>query len=146
MLFIDPVPPFFTKTNMNKTIVKNIDVIAEGHKTVILQCFANGMPKPIIAWYKVNVKCNYLCLIRLNISYILFFDHLQDNVLLVENDQYLFKFNYQELNVKYFKEYDSGRYSCRAINRLGTNETYQEIMVKNAKCKKRYLENYIYHI
>ncbi|EFN61650.1 Vascular endothelial growth factor receptor 1 [Camponotus floridanus] len=107
----NPVSPFFTKTNMNETIVKNIDVIAEGHKTVILQCFADGMPKPIIAWYK-------------------------DNVLLVENDQYLFKFNYQELNIKYFKEYDSGRYSCRAINRLGTNETYQEIMVKNAKLQK----------
>ncbi|XP_025269674.1 vascular endothelial growth factor receptor 1 isoform X3 [Camponotus floridanus] len=111
LIIHDPVSPFFTKTNMNETIVKNIDVIAEGHKTVILQCFADGMPKPIIAWYK-------------------------DNVLLVENDQYLFKFNYQELNIKYFKEYDSGRYSCRAINRLGTNETYQEIMVKNAKLQK----------
>ncbi|XP_050465212.1 vascular endothelial growth factor receptor 1 isoform X2 [Cataglyphis hispanica] len=111
LIIHDPVPPFFIKTNMNKTTVKNIDVIAEGHKTVILQCFVDGMPKPIIAWYK-------------------------DDVLLKENDQYLFKFNYQELNIKYFKQHDSGKYSCRAINRLGTNETYQQIIVKNAKWEK----------
>lgn len=111
MCYVDPVMPFFTKTNMNETTVKNIDVVAEGHKTVILQCFADGMPKPIIAWYK-------------------------DNVVLMENDQYLFKFNYQELDIKYFKEHDSGKYSCRAINRLGINETHQQIIVKNRKCKK----------
>ncbi|XP_072744995.1 vascular endothelial growth factor receptor 1 isoform X2 [Anoplolepis gracilipes] len=107
----DPVPPFFTKTNMNETAVKNIDAIADGHKTVILRCFAEGMPKPIIAWFK-------------------------DNVLLLENDQYLFKFNYQELDIKYFKQHDSGKYSCRAVNRLGISETYQQIIVKNAKWQK----------
>jgi len=40
---------------MNKTKIKTIDVIAEGHKTVILQCFAEGMPKPTVTWYKVNL-------------------------------------------------------------------------------------------
>ncbi|XP_029159072.1 vascular endothelial growth factor receptor kdr-like isoform X2 [Nylanderia fulva] len=107
----EAVSPFFTKTNMNETIVKNIDVIAEGHKTLVLQCFADGMPKPIIAWYK-------------------------DNVLLMENEQYLFKYNYQELDIKYFKQHDSGKYSCRAINRLGINETYQQIIVKHGKWQK----------
>lgn len=59
----------------------------------------------------------------------------QDNTLLKENDQYFFKYNYQELNIKYLKQHDSGKYSCRAISRLGIKETYQQIMVKNAKCK-----------
>ncbi|XP_071570035.1 vascular endothelial growth factor receptor 1 isoform X1 [Temnothorax nylanderi] len=111
----DPVLPFFVKTNMNETKITTIDVIAEGHKTVILQCFAEGMPKPIVTWYK-------------------------DNVLLKENDQYSFKYykyyNYQQLNINYLKQHDSGKYSCRAINRLGTNETYQQITVKNAKWHK----------
>ncbi|XP_039309901.1 vascular endothelial growth factor receptor 1 isoform X2 [Solenopsis invicta] len=107
----DPIPPFFITTNMNKTEVKTIDVIAEGHKTVILQCFAKGMPKPTVTWYK-------------------------DNILLKENDQYFFKYDYQELNIKYLKQHDSGKYSCRAISRLGTNETYQQITVKNAKGNK----------
>ncbi|XP_071630624.1 vascular endothelial growth factor receptor 1 isoform X1 [Temnothorax longispinosus] len=111
----DPVLPFFVKTNMNETKIKTIDVIAEGHKTVILQCFAEGMPKPIVTWYK-------------------------DNVLLKENDQYSFKSykydNYKELNINYLKQHDGGNYSCRAINRLGTNETFQQITVKNAKWHK----------
>lgn len=81
---------------------------------------------------------------KCNVFYILFFD-LQDDVLLKENDQYLFKFNYQELNIKYFKQHDSGKYSCRAINRLGTNETYQQIIVKNAKCKKM-ISRKLYHM
>jgi len=63
------------------------------------------------------------------------FNNIQDNVLLKENDQYFFKYNYQELNVRYLKQHDSGTYSCRAISRLGTNETYQQITIKNTKCK-----------
>lgn len=136
---------------MNETIVKNIDIIAEGHKTIILKCFADGMPKPIIAWYKVDVmQLSLFDKTERNVSYILFFNNLQDNVLLVENDQYLFKFNYQELHIKYFKQHDSGRYSCHAINRLGTNEAYQHIMIKNAKRKKNIFRKlyilYIYYI
>ncbi|KYN07332.1 Vascular endothelial growth factor receptor 1 [Cyphomyrmex costatus] len=111
LIIHDPVPPYFTKTNMNETKIKTIDVIVEGHKTVILQCFVEGMPKPKVVWYK-------------------------DNVLLKENEQYLFKYNYQELNIKYLKQHDSGKYSCQAISRLGTNETYQQITVKNAKWHK----------
>lgn len=52
---VDQVLPFFNRTNMNETKVRNIDVLAEGHKTVILQCFADGMPKPTVTWYKVHV-------------------------------------------------------------------------------------------
>lgn len=62
-------------------------------------------------------------------------NNFQDDILLKENDQYFFKYDYQELNIKYLKQHDSGKYSCRAISRLGTNETYQQITVKNAKCK-----------
>lgn len=62
-------------------------------------------------------------------------NNFQDDILLKENDQYFFKYDYQELNIKYLKHHDSGKYSCRAISRLGTNETYQQITVKNAKCK-----------
>ncbi|KYM91172.1 Vascular endothelial growth factor receptor 1 [Atta colombica] len=111
LIIHDPIPPYFTKTNMNETKIRTIDVMIEGHKTVILQCFTEGMPKPTVMWYK-------------------------DNVLLKENDQYFFKYNYQELNIKYLKHHDSGKYSCRAISRLGTNETYQLITVKNAKWHK----------
>ncbi|XP_011698334.1 PREDICTED: vascular endothelial growth factor receptor 1 isoform X2 [Wasmannia auropunctata] len=107
----DPVPPYFVKTNMNKTEIRNVDVIADGHKTVILQCFAEGMPKPAVTWYK-------------------------DNILLKENDQFYFKYNYQELNIRYLKQHDSGKYSCRAVSRLGTKETYQQITVKNTKWQK----------
>lgn len=52
--YIDPVPPYFTKTNMNETKIRTIDVMAEGHKTVILKCFTEGMPKPTVMWYKVH--------------------------------------------------------------------------------------------
>lgn len=62
-------------------------------------------------------------------------NNFQDDILLKENDQYFFKYDYQELNIKYLKQHDSGKYSCRAISRLGTNEAYQQITVKNAKCK-----------
>ncbi|XP_018340861.1 PREDICTED: vascular endothelial growth factor receptor 1 isoform X1 [Trachymyrmex septentrionalis] len=111
LIIHDPVPPYFTKTNMNETTIRTIDVMAEGHKTVILQCFTEGMPKPTVTWYK-------------------------DNVLLKENNQYFFKYDYQELNIKYLRHHDSGKYSCRAISRLGINETYQHITVKNAKWHK----------
>ncbi|XP_011871094.1 PREDICTED: vascular endothelial growth factor receptor 1 isoform X2 [Vollenhovia emeryi] len=107
----EPVSPYFVRTNMNETKIRTIDVIAEGHKTVILQCFAEGMPKPTVTWYK-------------------------DNMVLKENDQFFFKYDYQELNIKYLKQHDSGKYSCQAISRLGTNEIYQQIMVKNAKWHK----------
>nr|XP_012229232.1 PREDICTED: vascular endothelial growth factor receptor kdr-like isoform X1 [Linepithema humile] len=107
----DPAPPTFDKSNMNKTKVREIDVITDGHKTVTLQCFAVGLPKPTLTWYK-------------------------DNTLLKENDQYFFKHNYQELNIKYLKQHDSGKYSCRATNRLGTSENYQQITVKHGKRQK----------
>lgn len=128
------MPPYFVKTNMNETNMRTIDVIAEGHKTVILKCFAEGMPKPTVAWYKVYVYLQLFSFNKIRCVYFML-NIFQDNVLLKENDQYFFKYNYQELNIKYLKQHDSGKYSCRAISRLGINETYQNITVKNAKCK-----------
>lgn len=55
---------------------------------------------------------------------------LEENV-----QQYNFTNNYQELNIKYMSQADSGTYSCRATNRLNTVETYQEIIVKYGKCE-----------
>lgn len=48
------MPPIFNKSNMNRTKVREIDVITEGHKTVTLQCFTKGLPKPTLTWYKVR--------------------------------------------------------------------------------------------
>ncbi|XP_067203643.1 vascular endothelial growth factor receptor 1-like isoform X3 [Linepithema humile] len=107
----DPLRPYFNKTNMNETKVRHIDLIADGHKTVKLQCFVDGMPKPTVTWYK-------------------------DNILLEENDQYYFMYNHQELNIKYLKQNDSGKYSCQATNRLDTIKTFQEITIKNTKWQK----------
>ncbi|XP_020278228.1 vascular endothelial growth factor receptor 1 isoform X2 [Pseudomyrmex gracilis] len=98
----DPKKPYFTATNMNQSKTE-INVREEKYKTIILNCFAQGMPKPNITWFK-------------------------NDKLIKENDQYLFKYNFQELNIKYINE--SGKYSCRASNRVGYVETYQEIIVK----------------
>ena len=40
---------------MNKTEVM-FDLNVVGHKTIILQCFVKGTPKPNITWYKVNFQ------------------------------------------------------------------------------------------
>lgn len=69
----------------------------------------------------------------------------QDDTLLKENDQYFFKHDYQELNIKYLKQHDSGKYWCRATNRLGTSEMSQQIIVKRKACKF-YKHFYIFKI
>lgn len=50
---------------MNGTKVRHIDLIADGHKTVKLQCFVDGMPKPTVNWYKVlyNIYTYFVCII-----------------------------------------------------------------------------------
>lgn len=49
------MPPFLTETNMNKSKTRTIDFIAEGRNTLKLQCYADGMPKPTVTWYKVHM-------------------------------------------------------------------------------------------
>jgi hypothetical protein len=57
---IDSIQPHFIETNMNKTEERIIDEIADGHDTMILKCFAKGMPKPTVTWYKVGIISLYL--------------------------------------------------------------------------------------
>nr|XP_012229230.1 PREDICTED: vascular endothelial growth factor receptor kdr-like isoform X1 [Linepithema humile] len=111
----DPVSPFFYKTNMNETIARDIEMIPGRNETVTLQCFAKGMPIPIMAWFK-------------------------DNTLLEENDQYSFQSNYQELNIKHLNKYNGGKYLCRATNRFGFKETYQLIIIKSVKIEEQKLD------
>jgi len=54
IITIDPIQPHFIETNMNKTEERIIDEITDGHDTMILKCFAKGMPKPTVTWYKVG--------------------------------------------------------------------------------------------
>ncbi|XP_011151926.1 vascular endothelial growth factor receptor kdr-like isoform X1 [Harpegnathos saltator] len=107
----EAIKPFFTQTNMNETKVKNIDEDKDGHEMTVLRCIVGGLPTPKVTWYK-------------------------DNILLKENGQYNFTDNYQELNIRYMSQSDSGTYSCRASNRLGMKETFQQINVKNRKWNK----------
>lgn len=56
--------------------------------------------------------------------------YFQDNVKLKNNEQYKLKHNDQELHIIYVFENDSGTYSCKAENRLGSVEGYQNITIK----------------
>ncbi|XP_032668208.1 LOW QUALITY PROTEIN: vascular endothelial growth factor receptor kdr-like [Odontomachus brunneus] len=125
----EPVAPFFnSSTNMNETKVKNIDEVKDGRKTIVLKCFAGGMPKPVVTWYKVYVVSLRSSLFG-EIEFYIFRSLFQDNVKLNENAQYNFTNNYQELKIKYISQSDSGTYSCRATNRIGEKETFQRIIV-----------------
>ncbi|XP_076244476.1 PDGF- and VEGF-receptor related isoform X2 [Calliopsis andreniformis] len=106
----DARKPNFTNTNMESNEM-TINLNTHGHKTVVLKCFTNGMPKPNITWYK-------------------------DDAIIRANEQYLFLHDYQELYITYFLESDSGKYSCRAENRIGKVEAYQQIIVKGKELPK----------
>ncbi|XP_012285918.1 vascular endothelial growth factor receptor 1 isoform X2 [Orussus abietinus] len=106
----DPRAPFFTKTNMNQSDAI-FDLRSEGHKTVILKCYVEGMPEPNITWYK-------------------------DDTVISGNSQFWFLYNKQELRIKYLLERDSGKYTCKAENRLGMVETYQQIVIKGKEISK----------
>lgn len=64
-------------------------------------------------------------------------------MLLKKSNKYIFQQKRQELLIRYLMLNDSGKYSCRADNPMGTNETYQQIIVKNIKCKL--ISNYYIH-
>ncbi|XP_076631740.1 PDGF- and VEGF-receptor related isoform X2 [Colletes latitarsis] len=103
-LILDALAPSFNNTNMKEDEV-SIDLNTQGDKTLILKCFANGMPKPKITWFKDNTK-------------------------LENSTQYQFLYGYQEFHIKYLLEKDSGTYSCRIENRIGKLEARRLITIK----------------
>ncbi|XP_034181640.2 PDGF- and VEGF-receptor related isoform X1 [Osmia lignaria lignaria] len=100
----DARAPTFKETNMNKNEL-TVDLNTDAHKTVILKCFADGMPRPNITWYK-------------------------DDTLIKNNDQYMLLYHHQELHIKYLLGSDSGKYSCLVENRIGKIEASQLITIK----------------
>nr|XP_033321453.1 vascular endothelial growth factor receptor 1-like [Megalopta genalis] len=98
-------PPVISNTNFKKdTIV--IDLNTPGNKKVCLKCFADGMPNPNITWFK-------------------------DGTQLVENNErYKFFNTYQQFEIQYPIEIDSGEYMCRAQNRIAKVEAQQRVVVK----------------
>nr|XP_050846243.1 vascular endothelial growth factor receptor 1 isoform X2 [Vespula vulgaris] len=102
--------PSFTNVNLNETDLI-VDFGTENHKLIILKCFVDAMPKAKVTWYKDNVK-------------------------LKNNEQYELKYDDQELHIKYVFEHDSGKYSCKAENRLGREEAYQNITIKGKELPK----------
>ncbi|XP_017797835.1 PREDICTED: vascular endothelial growth factor receptor 1 [Habropoda laboriosa] len=106
----DSKPPYFKERNMykNETV---IDLDTQGHETIILKCVVGGMPKPNVAWYKDNKAIN-------------------------KTDQYFCIYDNQELHIKYLRETDSGKFSCRVNNRFGSIEDYIIITVKGKALPK----------
>ncbi|XP_033216141.1 vascular endothelial growth factor receptor 1 isoform X3 [Belonocnema kinseyi] len=99
-----PIEAKITENNLNGSTA-NFDLSVMGHKTIILTCNVTGMPKPTISWYKDDNK-------------------------IIKNDQYFFKRNDQELNIKFLENNDTGKYMCRAENRFGKDEKFINFEIK----------------
>lgn len=104
----DFIKPNFINTNMNEgeaTYDPN-DV-----KEIVLQCYAEGMPKPKITWWKNKVQINTT----------------------IGNDscQYKLTNKSQELHILNLSATCDGKYFCIAKNRLDSCETYQQIKIIN---------------
>ncbi|XP_076382328.1 vascular endothelial growth factor receptor 1 [Megalopta genalis] len=97
--------PIITDTNLKngETI---IDLNTRGRKAVDFYCFADGKPKPSISWFKDGRR------------------------LLISNEKHMFSNNSQKVEIEYPLEIDSGKYMCRAENRIGKVEVFQQIMIK----------------
>lgn len=108
-----------------------VDFGTENHKLIVLKCFVDAMPKAKVTWYKVDyirsldITHMYMYVYVYKLLY-----YFQDNVRLKNNEQYKLKHNDQELHIIYVFENDSGTYSCKAENRLGSVEGYQNIIIK----------------
>ncbi|XP_066591720.1 vascular endothelial growth factor receptor 1 isoform X2 [Prorops nasuta] len=99
----DPAAPTL-RTNMNGSLI-SINLGTEGHKAMTFECDASGMPEPNIIWYK-------------------------DDMMLKTSDQFSLLYKNQTLQIKYWLERDAGKYLCRAENRLGKAEAFQQIAIK----------------
>ncbi|KAK0165046.1 hypothetical protein PV328_003603 [Microctonus aethiopoides] len=107
----DVVEPYFTQVNMNGT--ENIyDSETARMTTIILQCYVAGMPPPVISWWK------------------------DDQIINATEDLYIFANDNHELEIKHPRPSDSGKYSCKAKNRLKTIEMFQRITVQGEKVSK----------
>ncbi|XP_076382319.1 vascular endothelial growth factor receptor 1 [Megalopta genalis] len=96
--------PIIIDTNLNKNEI-TIDITTPGRKRVDFHCFADGMPKPSISWFK-------------------------DSTQLVISNEKLITNNSQNLELEYPSEVDSGEYTCRAENRIGKVEVSQRLTIK----------------
>ncbi|XP_051172496.1 vascular endothelial growth factor receptor 1-like [Leptopilina boulardi] len=93
----DSEPATIVETNMNGTEVAfDLNTLRQN---IELICTATGIPEPTVTWYK-------------------------DQHLLESNNQYFFTGNKQKLKIKYLDEKSSGRYVCRAKNRLAIEERF----------------------
>ncbi|KAK0183116.1 hypothetical protein PV327_001186 [Microctonus hyperodae] len=107
----DVVEPYFTQVNMNET--ENVyDSETARMTTIILQCYVGGMPPPVISWWK------------------------DDQIINATEDLYIFANDNHELEIKHPRASDSGKYSCKAKNRLKTIETFQRITIQGEKISK----------
>ncbi|XP_076382953.1 peroxidasin homolog isoform X1 [Megalopta genalis] len=100
--------PIITDTNLkNDDII--IDVNTEDSKKVNLKCFAVGVPKPSITWFKDGRQ------------------------LVADNERYRFFNNFQKLKIEDPVKLDSGQYVCRVQNRIANVEVYRQITIKEEK-------------
>ncbi|XP_046740510.1 vascular endothelial growth factor receptor 1-like [Diprion similis] len=95
--------PIIYEWNVN-TSQLIIDADRKRKDVAILKCFADGIPKPETTW-------------------------LKDNRPLPKHNGYEISQDKSELRIRYFLEEDSGRYTCRVVNRFGSDERSVNIVV-----------------
>ncbi|KAF7987848.1 hypothetical protein HCN44_003711 [Aphidius gifuensis] len=107
----DQLAPLFVHTNMyNKTV--EYDPSTDG--SIVLDCHVRGYPVPSITWF------------------------INDTEILLTNNtcEYVTGDNNQQLTIKYLFRKCTGKYTCRAENRVGEISTYQTINLKNGDDEK----------
>ncbi|XP_043527965.1 vascular endothelial growth factor receptor 1 isoform X2 [Frieseomelitta varia] len=106
----DAVLPQMMETNLNGTEI-TVDISTQGRKEIILQCFVTGMPKPLVTWYR-------------------------DDTPLKLGEQFMCIRHRQELHIYYLEDTDSGIYTCKAKNRLGSVQASIKIIAKGKELPK----------
>ncbi|XP_020711050.2 vascular endothelial growth factor receptor 1-like isoform X1 [Athalia rosae] len=103
---IDQQAPHIT-TNMNESKIV-IHLPRDSGQPMTLRCDATGKPKPTLAWYK-------------------------DDVQLASDTRFKILENNSGLHIRVFVDGDTGRYSCKARNRIGEAERYNDIVIEGGK-------------